>query len=138
MNERSLKKLSRLELINLLIEQTRRNEALSKENQQLHEQLNQRNLICAQAGSIAQASLELSGVFQAAQEAADLYLNSIQALSCGNTNREAFSSQFDSQVGPDAGTGNTSSQIPDPSEEGTADEKQEQGTEKTNEEKQTN
>ena len=124
MEQRSLKKLSRLELVDLLIEQTRRNVDLSNENQQLREQLNQRNLICSQAGSIAQASLEISGIFQAAQEAADLYLESIRAQSCSANNREAFSSQCEPHSDPDTLTGNENDLISDSPESGKNDEEQ--------------
>ena len=41
-------------------------------------QLEQRNIQIEQAGSIAQAALQLSGIFEAAQSAADIYLQNVK------------------------------------------------------------
>lgn len=70
MTEKELRKLNRYQLLELLMIQTQQNEALREENEQLRKkQLHLENL-----GSVAQAALELSGVFEAAQKAADDYL----------------------------------------------------------------
>ena len=42
-------------------------------------QLKDREITIEKSGSIADSAMQLSGVFQAAQEAADTYLNSIKA-----------------------------------------------------------
>ena len=42
-------------------------------------QLKDREITIEKSGSIADAAMQLSGVFQAAQEAADTYLKSIKA-----------------------------------------------------------
>ena len=80
MNERELKKLSRADLLELLIAQVKENEQLTVRLAEKECLLRARQLTLEKAGSIAQASLELSGVFQAAQAAADQYLESIRAL----------------------------------------------------------
>lgn len=80
MDKRSLKKLRRTELLEMLLDVTRENEQLTAEIADLREQLNQRRIMMDRAGSIAEASMLLSGVFQSAQEAADLYLSNIKAM----------------------------------------------------------
>lgn len=81
MTEKELKKLNRYQLLELLLLQTKRAEQLeaelSHERERLaavEEKLRSREMKQAELGSIAEASLQLSGVFQAAQTAAELYL----------------------------------------------------------------
>ena len=73
MPDTSLHNLSREELLTLVHSQQLEIEAL-------HRQLSQRQLVMDEAGSIAQAAMELSGVFQASQQAADRYLESVEAM----------------------------------------------------------
>ena len=73
------KKLKRVELLELLIEQTEENERLAAQNAQLEQKLAQRVIDLEQTGSIAEAAVKLSGVFTQAQDAADRYLESIAA-----------------------------------------------------------
>lgn len=75
MTEKNLKKLNRYQLLELLIAQTERADQLQARLEDAEKQLRDRELQMASLGSIAEASLQLSGVFQAAQEAADLYLD---------------------------------------------------------------
>ena len=63
-----LKHLRRSELIALIYEMKKR-----------EIELQTREITIEKAGSIADAAVQLSGVFQAAQEAADSYLKSIKA-----------------------------------------------------------
>lgn len=72
------KKLKRGELLELLIEQTEENQRLTKAIKRLEEQLAQRVILMEEAGSIAEAALGLSKVFDQAQDAADRYLESIR------------------------------------------------------------
>lgn len=78
MTENELKKLSRIELLEILAEVTERNEALKIENDGLKACLEAREIPIKNAGSIAEASLELSNVFAEAQKAADIYLENIR------------------------------------------------------------
>ena len=59
---------------------------LKQENEQLIQKLNDRTITIENAGSIAEASLKLNKVFEAAQKAADDYLESIKSQSNGKTN----------------------------------------------------
>ena len=72
------KKLKRGELLELLIEQTEENQRLTKAMKKLEEQLAQRIILVEEAGSIAEAALGLSKVFEKAQDAADRYLESVR------------------------------------------------------------
>ena len=74
MTEKELKKLNRYQLLELLVVQTERADKLQARLDEAERQLSEQNLQMATLGSIAEASLVLKGVFQAAQDAADLYL----------------------------------------------------------------
>lgn len=78
MADRQLRKLRRDELLRMLLEMEQENEQLAAENRELRRQLAQRELAIAESGSLAEAALKLSGVFEAAQEAADLYLENVK------------------------------------------------------------
>jgi len=78
MTEKDLKKLSRIELLELLIEQTEENQLLTEQIKSLQTQLASRRIAIEESGSIAEASLKLNGVFAAAQAAADEYLENVR------------------------------------------------------------
>ena len=79
MTDKDLRRLSRAELLDILYEQQRRYEDSLAENQVLRQQLEDRTLRIASAGSIAEAAIQVNGVFEAAQAAADQYLTSVKA-----------------------------------------------------------
>lgn len=81
MTEKELRKLGRGDLIELLLVQKKENEQLQLEFEKAKEQLASRKLILDNAGSIAEASLQLTGIFQTAQEACSLYMENIEQLS---------------------------------------------------------
>lgn len=81
MTERDLRKLSRTDLLELLLQQSREMEQLQKELNEAKLQLSQRELVMNQSGSIAEATLQLNGVFSAAENACAQYLESIRNLS---------------------------------------------------------
>ncbi|MBO4501514.1 MAG: DNA repair protein, partial [Clostridia bacterium] len=76
--EKQLKRLSRRELLELMLEQSKRIDALKEENERLREELDSKKIMIENSGSLAEAALRLSGVFEAAQKAADLYLENIK------------------------------------------------------------
>lgn len=78
MNSKEAKKLSRGDLLELLIEQTEENQRLTQKITRLEEALAQRLLVMEQSGSIAEAALAVTDVFEQAQDAADRYLLSIR------------------------------------------------------------
>lgn len=79
MTDKELKRLSRTELLEMLLEQTKEVERLRRELEITTAQLNDRRLLLDNSGSIAEAALHLNGVFEAAQAAADQYLENITA-----------------------------------------------------------
>lgn len=81
MTDSELKKLSRQQLIELLLEQSKRVEELQQKADRLSKKLADKTIRLEQAGSIAQAALQLNHIFEDAQAAAQQYLDSIQALS---------------------------------------------------------
>jgi hypothetical protein len=81
MTERDLKKLNRTDLLELLLQQSREMEQLQDELAQAKHQLSRRTIVLNEAGSIAEAALQLNGVFAAAENACAQYIESIQHLS---------------------------------------------------------
>lgn len=81
MLRQELKKMSRSELLEMLIEQTEENNRLREQLGETRKKLMDKNLACEEAGSIAQAALELNGVFEAAQAACDQYTENIRLRS---------------------------------------------------------
>lgn len=81
MTKNELKKLSRADLLEMLIEQSEEVQKLRKLLEEAETQLNQREIIVNEAGSIAEASLQLNGIFETAQAASQQYLESIRLYS---------------------------------------------------------
>ncbi len=81
MTDRELRKLSRADLLELLLEQLKENEQLRAELEAARAKLTERKIDIDKAGSIAEASLQLNGVFQAAQDACTQYIENIEQLS---------------------------------------------------------
>lgn len=81
MTDKELKRASRGELLEILLRQRRRIEALETENTDLRAQLESRRIDIESAGSIAEASLAISRIFEEAQRAADQYLENVRRLS---------------------------------------------------------
>lgn len=81
MTDQEMRKLSRQDLLELLLALRQERDALQEELEQTKAALQDRMLKINEAGSIADATLRLSGVFEAAQFAAEQYLVNIRALS---------------------------------------------------------
>ncbi len=78
MTDRELKKLSRAGLLEVLLTQSREIDRLKAENEMLKEKLEDREIMLSKSGSIAEASLRINHVFEAAQKAADQYVSSVR------------------------------------------------------------
>ena len=78
MTDRKLKKMNRRELLELLVEQEHELERLQEMLREVEERTQSREIRISKAGSIAEAALMLNGVFEAAQAAADQYLDNIR------------------------------------------------------------
>lgn len=81
MTEKELKKLSRADLLEMLIEQSTELQELQVRLDRAEAALQRRELTISTAGSIAEASLQLNGVFEAAQAACEQYTDNIRLLS---------------------------------------------------------
>lgn len=80
MTDRELRKLSRAELLEMLLLQSKTVEQLQDRVAQLEKQLQDQIILEKNAGSIAEASLQLSAVFAEAQRSADIYLANVKRL----------------------------------------------------------
>lgn len=78
MTDKELKRLSRAELLEMLLAQMKENEKLKVSLNEMQMQLDSRQIMINRAGSIAEAALQLNGVFQAAEAAAEQYLENVQ------------------------------------------------------------
>ncbi|NMA08015.1 MAG: hypothetical protein GX929_02715 [Clostridiales bacterium] len=81
MTDKELRKLSRAKLLEMLIAQSTELETYKEKLSAAEAALKNREIIIDQAGSIAEASLALSGVFDAAQSACREYTENIRLLS---------------------------------------------------------
>ena len=92
MTDKELKKLSRSELLELMLEQSREIDRLQEELAETKEALQERNLKIESCGSIAEAAAEVNSLFHAAQRAADMYLLNVQRI-CAEKAEEAGKSE---------------------------------------------
>lgn len=74
MKEKELKRLSRADLLEMLIDQSKELQEVREKLQQAEAELKKREIAIQNAGSIAEASLVLNGVFEAAQAACREYV----------------------------------------------------------------
>ena len=95
MTNRELKHMKRSELLEMLITQIEENEALRANLAAAQEELDKRQIKIDKAGSIAEAALQLNGLFDAAQEAAKQYLDNIQTL---NDRQESICAEMEGQA----------------------------------------
>ena len=78
-SQNPLRKLSKLQLLELLAQQERELQTLRKELAEKEAALADRRIQMESAGSIAEAALKINEVFESAQRAADQYLESLKA-----------------------------------------------------------
>ena len=81
MTEKELKKLNRYQLLELLLVQTERADSLEQKVERLQAQLDERELRFSQLGSIAEASVYVSGVFEACSETIGFFIASSKSQS---------------------------------------------------------
>lgn len=95
MTDKELRKLSRADLLELLLMLKKENDQLTRQVQQLQAQVDDRKIAVDKAGSIAEASLQLNGVFESAQAACGQYMENIEKLS---TRQEEVCRQMELQT----------------------------------------
>lgn len=81
MTDQELRKLNRIELLEMLLEQRKENLKLQEQTEQLRRELADRTIMINEAGSIADASMQLNGVFEAAERACAQYIDNVKLLS---------------------------------------------------------
>ena len=99
MPDRELRHMRRTELVEIILALKQSEDQLRAENAALSAQLQERQIHIENAGSIAQAALELNKVFEAAQAAADEYVASVLAA---NKNTDAAASALRAQAEAEA------------------------------------
>ena len=80
MTDKELQKLKRSELLEIMLGLQNELDWLKKENKDLKEQIDNKRIALEKSGSIAQAALEVTGIFESAQKAADVYLENVRAM----------------------------------------------------------
>lgn len=80
MTDKELRKLKRVELLELLIEQATEIEELRRELEEARQALKNRQVYLQEAGTLAEAALRINEVFAAADRAAQDYLENVRAL----------------------------------------------------------
>ena len=78
MTEKELMKLKRSELLEIMLAQSREIDSLREELAQTKKKLADKRIKIKEAGSIAEASLQLTRIFEEAQKAADLYVENVR------------------------------------------------------------
>lgn len=78
MTDKELHRLSRKELLEMLLAQIQENEKLKEELRRAERQLSDRRLLQENAGSMAEAAMRLNAVFEAADRAAQQYLENVR------------------------------------------------------------
>lgn len=80
---KNLSKLKRAELLEIILAQSEEIERLRAELAQKNAELESKRIAIAESGSIAEASLKLTRVFEEAQKAADLYVANVRRSRSG-------------------------------------------------------
>ena len=79
MTDKELRRLHREDLLQILITQQKQIEDLTAALEDSEKALADRKVAIEESGSLAEAALKLNGVFEAAQQAAEQYLESLKA-----------------------------------------------------------
>ena len=80
MISKELKRLSRRELVDIIYQLKKNEQQMQDEISELKKALEDKRIRISTAGSISQAAAEITNIFSAAQETADLYLNEIVCM----------------------------------------------------------
>ena len=78
MTDKEFKRLSRSQLIDIIYQLQLKQEELIAENERLSKELEDKRIRVSKVGNLAEASLEIHGVMQAAQDAAIHYVDEVK------------------------------------------------------------
>lgn len=87
-SKNNLKKMKRKDLLEILLLQNEKIRQLTDELKVLKGKLEEKEIIISKSGSIAEASLKLNKVFEAAEKAADDYLKNIKKMDKQSSKRQ--------------------------------------------------
>lgn len=73
LTEKELKKLNRYQLLELLLRQTEQSDSLQQQIERLQGELAERELRFSQLGSLAEASVYITGLLESAQKTAEIF-----------------------------------------------------------------
>lgn len=100
MTDKELRRLSRSELLEMLIAQTEENRQLKIKLERAEAQLRDRRIAVEKAGSLAEAALQLNRVFDAVDKAAQQYLKTCVLMSEKGSRRVMKSKSWKSPEPP--------------------------------------
>ena len=98
MTDKELKKLTRGELLELMLEQSREIDRLQAELEETRAGLAERNLKIQNCGSIAEAAAEVNHLFRSAQRAADMYLLNVQRICAGKAEAAGKTEEWEAKL----------------------------------------
>ena len=78
MTEKELLKLNKSEMLEIMLAQSREIDSLREQLAEAKAELEDRRITIEKAGFLAEASLQLTRIFEEAQKAADLYLDNVK------------------------------------------------------------
>ncbi|CYY37132.1 hypothetical protein [Streptococcus suis] len=78
MDVKNLRKLKRIELYEIMLAQSEEIDCLRNQLEKIKTELADRRIMISQSGSIAEASMKLTNIFEEAQKAVDLYLYNVK------------------------------------------------------------
>lgn len=78
MTEKELLKLKRSELLEIMLAQSKEIDSLREQLAEANKKLESKRIAIKESGSIAEASLKLTSIFEEAQKAADLYVENVK------------------------------------------------------------
>jgi CRISPR/Cas system CSM-associated protein Csm2 small subunit len=87
MIDKELRKLNRLELLEMLVEQSKQIDELQQRLDTAEKKLADRDLKLKEAGTLAEAALKLNDVFEAADAAGKQYVDALKRLYDEEVNR---------------------------------------------------
>lgn len=80
MTDKELRRMNRRELLKMLITETEENTRLRAELEQARTILADRRILLEESGSMAEAAVRINGVLEAADKAAQQYLENIRRM----------------------------------------------------------
>lgn len=81
-----LRKLNRKDLLEIILEQTKRIEILEKDIDKLNKELDSKKISINESGSIAEAALKISDIFKACENAKEIYMDNVKELAIKEAN----------------------------------------------------